>query len=138
MFALYSLGHCVVCSSIYRFWLPLWYLQTLLVHFCFDHCIICHSICTFWLSLWYLKTFLRWPRIYSVCHSQNSGLLLAWVNTRLFLSTWRVPIVVQELLTLLKQFSTTFVCEICVSKSFDFCVVFSWVLFVFCHVQNNV
>ena len=25
------LGHCVVCSSlIYRFWLPLWYLQTLL------------------------------------------------------------------------------------------------------------
>ena len=27
-----SFGHCVVCSSsIYRFWLPLWYLQTLLV-----------------------------------------------------------------------------------------------------------
>ena len=26
-----SFGHCVVCSSsIYRFWLPLWYLQTLL------------------------------------------------------------------------------------------------------------
>jgi hypothetical protein len=23
-------GHCVVCSSIYGFWLPLWYLQTLL------------------------------------------------------------------------------------------------------------
>jgi len=23
-------GYCVVCSSIYRFWLPLWYLQTLL------------------------------------------------------------------------------------------------------------
>jgi hypothetical protein len=22
-------GHCVVCSSIYGFWLPLWYLQTL-------------------------------------------------------------------------------------------------------------
>jgi hypothetical protein len=22
-------GHCAVCPSIYRFWLPLWYLQTL-------------------------------------------------------------------------------------------------------------
>jgi hypothetical protein len=30
-FCLFSFGHCVVCSSsIYRFWLPLWYLQTLL------------------------------------------------------------------------------------------------------------
>ena len=26
-----SFGHCAVCSSIYGFWLPLWYLQTLLV-----------------------------------------------------------------------------------------------------------
>ena len=27
-----SFGHCIVCSSsIYRFWLPLWYLQALLV-----------------------------------------------------------------------------------------------------------
>ena len=25
----FSFGHCVVCSSIYGFWLPLWYLQTL-------------------------------------------------------------------------------------------------------------
>jgi len=31
-FCAFSFGHCVVCSSsIYRFWLPLWYLQTLLV-----------------------------------------------------------------------------------------------------------
>jgi len=29
----FSFGHCVVCSSsIYEFWLPLWYLQTLLFH----------------------------------------------------------------------------------------------------------
>jgi hypothetical protein len=27
---LVSFGHCVVCPSIYGFWLPLWYLQTLL------------------------------------------------------------------------------------------------------------
>jgi hypothetical protein len=26
----FSFGHCVVCLSIYGFWLPLWYLQTLL------------------------------------------------------------------------------------------------------------
>ena len=30
-FGTFSFGHCVICSSsIYRFWLPLWYLQTLL------------------------------------------------------------------------------------------------------------
>jgi hypothetical protein len=27
----FSLGHCVVCSTIYEFWLPLWYLQALLI-----------------------------------------------------------------------------------------------------------
>ena len=31
-FVLFSFGHCVVCSSIYGFWLPLWYLQTLLAN----------------------------------------------------------------------------------------------------------
>ena len=31
----FSFDHCVVCpSSIYRFWLPVWYLQTLLVFAC--------------------------------------------------------------------------------------------------------
>jgi hypothetical protein len=30
-FGAFSFGHCVVCSSsIFGFWLPLWYLQTLL------------------------------------------------------------------------------------------------------------
>ena len=29
-FCTFSFGHCVLCSSIYGFWLPLWYLQTLL------------------------------------------------------------------------------------------------------------
>ena len=32
-FLLFSFGHCVVCySSIYGFWLPLWYLQSLLMY----------------------------------------------------------------------------------------------------------
>jgi hypothetical protein len=30
-FCTFSFGHCVVCSPIYGFWLPLWYLQTLLI-----------------------------------------------------------------------------------------------------------
>ena len=29
-FVHFSFGHCVVCSSIYGYWLPLWYLQSLL------------------------------------------------------------------------------------------------------------
>ena len=41
-FCTFSFGHCVVCSSsIYGFWLPLWYLQTLLVllyFFCWPLC----------------------------------------------------------------------------------------------------
>jgi hypothetical protein len=27
----FSSGHCVVCPSIYGFWLPLWYIETLLL-----------------------------------------------------------------------------------------------------------
>ena len=31
-FSLFSFGHCIVCPfSIYGFWFPLWYLQTLLI-----------------------------------------------------------------------------------------------------------
>ena len=29
-FCTFSFCHCVVCSSIYGFWLPIWYIQTLL------------------------------------------------------------------------------------------------------------
>jgi hypothetical protein len=37
-FCTFSFGHCVVCSSsIYGFWLPLWYLQTLL-NICLTKC----------------------------------------------------------------------------------------------------
>jgi hypothetical protein len=31
-FCTFRVGHCVVCSSIYRFWLSLWYLQTILTY----------------------------------------------------------------------------------------------------------
>jgi hypothetical protein len=32
-FCTFSFAHCVVCSSLYGFWLPLWYLQTPLASF---------------------------------------------------------------------------------------------------------
>ena len=84
---LVSFGHCVVCSSsIYGFWLPLWYLLAIVLSvllrytdsdypfvwplcclFFFDirilitplvssgHCVVCSSsIYGFWLPLWYL------------------------------------------------------------------------------------
>ena len=85
-FCLFSFGHCVVCSSIYRFWLPLWYLLAIVLSvllfmdsdypfgifwpLCclffylqilitplvsFGHCVVCSSsIYRFWLPLWYL------------------------------------------------------------------------------------
>jgi len=44
-------------SSIYGFWLPLWYLHTLLCSF--SDYIVCPSlIYGFWLPLWHLQTFL--------------------------------------------------------------------------------
>ena len=76
-FCTFSFDHCVVCSSsMYGFWMLLWYLQTFLVtrslvlcvcfvdsclSFCtfsFDHCVVCSSMYGFWLLLWYLQTFL--------------------------------------------------------------------------------
>jgi hypothetical protein len=82
---LVSCGHCIVCPSIYGFWLPLWYLVTIVLSvllvkasdypfgillplYCLSfylqllnttfascrHCIVCPSIYGFWLPLWYL------------------------------------------------------------------------------------
>ena len=47
---------CIVCpSSIYDFWLPLWYLVAIVLSVLPRFCIICHSsIYDFWLPLWYL------------------------------------------------------------------------------------
>ena len=56
---------CVICPSIYSFWLPLWFLLVIVLSvppftasdcplISFDHCVICPSIYSFWLPLWYL------------------------------------------------------------------------------------
>ena len=46
---LQMVGHFIACPSIYNFWIPLWYPQT------FGHCIVCRSIYSLWLLLWYLQ-----------------------------------------------------------------------------------
>ena len=82
--SLVSFGHCIVCPSIYSYWLPLWYLlaivlsvlwstatdylfgifwplhclsfdlQLLITSLVFvGHCIVCPSIYSYWLPLWY-------------------------------------------------------------------------------------
>ena len=53
---LVSCSHRIVCpSSIYDFWLPLWYLVAVVLFVLSRFCIICHSsIYDFWLPLWYL------------------------------------------------------------------------------------
>ena len=75
-FCTFSFCHCVICSSsIYGFWLPLWYLQTLLVFneslflsiFCMPYSddlskrfdsiisIVCLLADNIWNTLWYEK-----------------------------------------------------------------------------------
>jgi hypothetical protein len=95
----FSFGHCIVCPSIYCFWLLLWYLVAIVLSilrftasgyscgifwslYClsFDlpllvtpvvsrgHCIVCPSIYLFWLLLWYLMAI-----VLSVLRSTASG-----------------------------------------------------------------
>jgi hypothetical protein len=61
-----SFGHCIVCLSVYSFWLPRWYLLAIVVsvfHWLtllitplvsVGHCIVCLSVYSFWLPRWYL------------------------------------------------------------------------------------
>ena len=62
---LLSFGHCVICPSIYSFWLPfeiVWSLCYLSIQLqlliapliSFGQCVICTSIYSFWLPIWYL------------------------------------------------------------------------------------
>jgi hypothetical protein len=56
-FYAFSFDHCVFCSSNYGFWLPLWYLQTLLINQIIIQKERVHiSISTE--TLWYLQTLL--------------------------------------------------------------------------------
>jgi hypothetical protein len=61
-FCPFSFGHCVVCLSIYGFWLPLWYLVAIVLSVLLfmdsdyplvscGHCVVCPSIYGFWLPI---------------------------------------------------------------------------------------
>ena len=54
LFCSFSLGHCVVCPSIYGFWLPLWYLRFTASDYPSGILDLLFLIT----SLWYLQTFL--------------------------------------------------------------------------------
>ena len=59
-YPLVSFGHCIVCSLIYVFWIPLWYLLVIVLSVLwfkssdyplvsFGHCLVCALIYVFWL-----------------------------------------------------------------------------------------
>ena len=107
---LVSFGQCVVCPSIYGFWLPLWYLRftdsdyrfgifwplcclffylriliTPLVSF--GQCVVCPSIYGFWLPLWYLQTLLMLNNQYlsltnevKVCFQTYLKMWMTYIN----------------------------------------------------------
>ena len=66
-FCLFSIGHCVGCSSsIYGFWLPLWYLQTL---FNFKTLLIWFAV----IKTWRIRIPLTGLTSPHVCSSSKSG-----------------------------------------------------------------
>jgi hypothetical protein len=67
---LVSCGHCIVChSSIYGFWLPLWYLVVIVL------CVILLSTYGFWLPLWYLVVILFCVILLSTASDYHFGIL---------------------------------------------------------------
>ena len=90
-FCLFSFGHCIVCpSTIYGFWLPLWYLQTFLtLYICFHLSLslspivfyssfffLCLLPCLFWIISWLYTLFYLHHYYYYFHHSMFSLRLL--------------------------------------------------------------
>jgi hypothetical protein len=80
-FCNFSFGHCVVCSSIYGFWLPLWFVCSSLIHgFWLPLWFVCSSsIYGFWLPLWFVCSSLIygfWLPLWFVCSSSIYGFWL--------------------------------------------------------------
>jgi hypothetical protein len=128
-------GHCICSSSIYRSWLPLWYLRPLYLFFfnirilitplvssaivsvllqytdpdysfgIFGHCICSSSIYRFWLSLWYLQTLLDKYSLltHGHVHIYNTGSI--WLNDLVLTVwvAWRLSCERQELLAILEH-----------------------------------
>jgi hypothetical protein len=72
-FCTFSFGHCFVCSSsIYGFWLPLWYLQTLLYPHLFNLSFFKNNVYIY-VPIVYLCIFARWILIF--CSMSKSEFL---------------------------------------------------------------
>ena len=64
-FCTFSFGHCVVCSSsIYGFWLPLWYLQTPLLTMIMRETVECYINVVLCWPLFVFLSLLFWPLHY--------------------------------------------------------------------------
>jgi hypothetical protein len=119
---LVSVGHCVVCPSVYDFWLPLWYLLAIVLsvrqftasdyHFgicwplcCLSvslrllittlvsvgHCVVCPSVYGFWLPLWYLLAIVLSVRQFTASDYHFGifwPLYCLSVSLRLLITTW--------------------------------------------------
>ena len=88
---LVSFCHSLVCpSSIYDVWLPLWYVEAIVLSVIPRFCIVCHSsICDFWLSSWYLVAIVLsvLPRFCIFCHSSICDFWLSfWYLVAIVLS----------------------------------------------------
>jgi hypothetical protein len=132
----FCFDYCIVCSLIYVFWLPLWYLLVIVLSvlwfkssgypfgicwslYClffdlcllvthlvsFGHCIVCSLIYVFWLPIWYLLVI-----VLSVLRFTSSGyhycifqIVLLWLIHFCVLMQLR-----QSMKTLLLSLSATF------------------------------
>ena len=63
---LVSFGHCVVCSLIYRFWLPPFDIQILITSLWYTDSDYLPLIYRFWLPLWYHQTLLKMFNIFCI------------------------------------------------------------------------
>ena len=118
-FCTFYFDHCVVCSSsIYGFWLSLWYLQTLLSH----------SLprLDYGLSASQKK---RWPRLSYVCRNEkNPQQILGslWpVTVFVTIISRRVSLVEQKLLTLPSTNKLPVLIEVRVAQSLIFFILVS-------------
>jgi hypothetical protein len=122
-FCTFSFGHCVVCSSsIYGFWLPLWYLQTLLVLLYF---FFWPLFCLFFFDIRILITTLVSSSSSYLCYLYlftYTGIRFPYQMLYFRLTvTRRVSLVEQELLTLPGHLSSVF-SGVHVAQSLVFCL----------------
>ena len=138
-FVLFSFGHCVVFPSpIYGFWLPLWYLQTLLIQIYRIISKVLRSPPSFgwpWWNICVTNDHGYVPLVVSTFRSFPQSWLIIGFVTRL---TRRVSLVEQELPTLLEHpSSSTVFSGVRVTRSLVLCVCFVCRCLFFCTFSSG-